>query len=53
MTFLHRLQMFRKFDMFRILICGGDGSVGWVLSEMDRLNLSSKVRDSHLFVYFD
>ena len=35
--------MFRKFDMFRILICGGDGSVGWVLTEMDKLNLSSKV----------
>ena len=38
--------MFRKFDMFRILICGGDGSVGWVLSEMDKLNLSSKVSSS-------
>ncbi|XP_076811636.1 diacylglycerol kinase delta-like isoform X2 [Clavelina lepadiformis] len=38
------LQMFRKFDMFRILICGGDGSVGWVLSEMDKLKLSSKAQ---------
>jgi len=35
--------MFRKFDTFRILICGGDGSVGWVLLEMDKLNLHKKV----------
>ncbi|XP_061579225.1 diacylglycerol kinase eta isoform X4 [Cololabis saira] len=33
------LRLFQKFDNFRILVCGGDGSVGWVLSEIDRLNL--------------
>ncbi|XP_078470144.1 diacylglycerol kinase delta-like isoform X2 [Lampetra planeri] len=33
------LRLFQKFDTFRILVCGGDGSVGWVLSEIDKLNL--------------
>uniref|UniRef100_A0A8C5N7Z6 Diacylglycerol kinase n=1 Tax=Gouania willdenowi TaxID=441366 RepID=A0A8C5N7Z6_GOUWI len=33
------LRLFQKFDNFRILVCGGDGSVGWVLSEIDKLNL--------------
>uniref|UniRef100_H2XSS8 DAGKc domain-containing protein n=1 Tax=Ciona intestinalis TaxID=7719 RepID=H2XSS8_CIOIN len=39
-----RLKMFRKFETFRILICGGDGSIGWVLSEMDKLNLNNKAQ---------
>nr|CAD7194555.1 unnamed protein product [Timema douglasi] len=33
------LRLFRHFDPFRILVCSGDGSVGWVLSEIDRLNM--------------
>ncbi|XP_056156322.1 diacylglycerol kinase eta [Lampris incognitus] len=33
------LRLFQKFATFRILVCGGDGSVGWVLSELDKLNL--------------
>nr|XP_055053520.1 diacylglycerol kinase delta-like isoform X3 [Misgurnus anguillicaudatus] len=33
------LRLFQKFDTFRILVCGGDGSVGWVLSEIDSLTL--------------
>uniref|UniRef100_A0A7N8X4T0 Diacylglycerol kinase n=1 Tax=Mastacembelus armatus TaxID=205130 RepID=A0A7N8X4T0_9TELE len=33
------LRLFQKFDTFRILVCGGDGSVGWVLSEIDALIL--------------
>uniref|UniRef100_A0A8C9W564 Diacylglycerol kinase n=1 Tax=Scleropages formosus TaxID=113540 RepID=A0A8C9W564_SCLFO len=33
------LRLFRKFETFRILVCGGDGSVGWVLSELDKLGL--------------
>nr|XP_045001743.1 diacylglycerol kinase eta isoform X5 [Jaculus jaculus] len=36
------LRLFQKFDNFRILVCGGDGSVGWVLSEIDRLNLNKQ-----------
>ncbi|CAH2315675.1 diacylglycerol kinase kappa isoform X1 [Pelobates cultripes] len=33
------LRLFQKFSTFRILVCGGDGSVGWVLSEIDNLGL--------------
>uniref|UniRef100_A0AAY4CPH6 Diacylglycerol kinase n=1 Tax=Denticeps clupeoides TaxID=299321 RepID=A0AAY4CPH6_9TELE len=33
------LRLFQKFETFRILVCGGDGSVGWVLSELDKLGL--------------
>ncbi|XP_056006349.1 diacylglycerol kinase delta-like isoform X6 [Ostrea edulis] len=33
------LRLFQRFDQFRILVCGGDGSVGWVLSEIDKLDL--------------
>ncbi|XP_077014467.1 diacylglycerol kinase eta isoform X2 [Tamandua tetradactyla] len=36
------LRLFQNFDNFRILVCGGDGSVGWVLSEIDKLNLNKK-----------
>ncbi|EDV28803.1 uncharacterized protein TRIADDRAFT_52046 [Trichoplax adhaerens] len=34
------LSLFRNFNPFRVLICGGDGSIGWVLSEVDKMNLS-------------
>ncbi|KAG9348987.1 hypothetical protein JZ751_029304 [Albula glossodonta] len=37
------LRLFHKFDNFRILVCGGDGSVGWVLSEIDKLNLHKQL----------
>lgn len=37
------MRLFQKFDTFRILVCGGDGSVGWVLSEIDSLNLHKQV----------
>ncbi|XP_055606025.1 diacylglycerol kinase eta-like isoform X2 [Uranotaenia lowii] len=36
------LRLFRHFDPFRILICSGDGSVGWVLSEIDQLNMQKQ-----------
>ena len=40
------LRLFQKFDTFRILVCGGDGSVGWVLSEIDALTLHKQVTRS-------
>ncbi|XP_055374995.1 diacylglycerol kinase eta isoform X2 [Condylostylus longicornis] len=33
------LRLFRHFELFRILVCSGDGSVGWVLSEIDRFDM--------------
>uniref|UniRef100_A0A1I8N8G0 Diacylglycerol kinase n=1 Tax=Musca domestica TaxID=7370 RepID=A0A1I8N8G0_MUSDO len=32
------LELFRKAPNLRILACGGDGTVGWVLSVLDQLN---------------
>lgn len=42
------LRLFQKFDTFRILVCGGDGSVGWVLSEIDALTLHKQVEITDL-----
>ncbi|OXB79812.1 UNVERIFIED_CONTAM: hypothetical protein H355_000974, partial [Colinus virginianus] len=42
------LRLFQKFDNFRILVCGGDGSVGWVLSEIDKLSLH---KQASVYIY--
>uniref|UniRef100_UPI00358EAF57 diacylglycerol kinase zeta-like isoform X2 n=1 Tax=Myxine glutinosa TaxID=7769 RepID=UPI00358EAF57 len=34
------LEMYRKVPNLRVLACGGDGTVGWVLSVLDELQLN-------------
>lgn len=36
------LRLFQNFESFRVLVCGGDGSIGWVLNEIDRLGLHNQ-----------
>lgn len=35
--FVFSLYVFRNIPYFKILVCGGDGSVGWALSCLDNV----------------
>ncbi|XP_046839229.1 diacylglycerol kinase theta-like [Xenia sp. Carnegie-2017] len=39
------LYAFRNLKSFRILVCGGDGTVGWILSAIDECSKHLKCRD--------
>ncbi|KAK6181020.1 hypothetical protein SNE40_008967 [Patella caerulea] len=36
------LQFFKEIPNCRVLVCGGDGSVGWLLDTIDKLNFAQK-----------
>lgn len=38
--FLFSLELFRKVPQLRVLACGGDGTVGWVLSVLDQIGIT-------------
>ena len=46
-----RLEVYRYLAPLRLLVCGGDGSVGWVLKEIDKLQLKVGVSDTDSCVY--
>lgn len=40
--FFHRLYVFRHIQDYKILVCGGDGTIGWVLQCLDNVGQDSE-----------
>lgn len=38
----HRLYVFRHIKDYKILVCGGDGTIGWVLQCLDNVGQDSE-----------
>ena len=43
--FQHSLQAYKHLAPLRLLVCGGDGSVGWVLKEIDKLHMKVRLQN--------
>lgn len=46
-----RLELFAKVPNTRILVCGGDGTAGWVLVTIDKLKLNPVPPVSYLLLF--
>jgi len=45
-----RLYVFRNIPFFKILVCGGDGSVGWALSCLDNVGQDAQCQSPPMAV---
>lgn len=50
LCFSCRLYVFRNILFFKILVCGGDGSVGWALSCLDNVGQDAQCQSPPMAV---
>ena len=41
-SYIYRLYVFRHIQDYKILVCGGDGTIGWVLQCLDNVGQDSE-----------